>query len=137
MQKASHQASSALHALGKASTIVNAGMRGHLQASQAQQQETADTPVQIPLGHVHLCDINPGMLQEGFKKAKEKGLGDSATTVLLSGAPPQPACLEACCATELVKLLWWTGTAQDTALQSQMLHCCRQVWSLALGDRGC
>lgn len=47
----------------------------HMQSSQAQQQETCNSLAKIPLGDVHLCDINPGMLQEGFRKAQEKGLG--------------------------------------------------------------
>ncbi len=47
----------------------------HMQSSQAQEQQTLNSPEQIPLGHVHLCDINPGMLQEGFRKAQETGLG--------------------------------------------------------------
>ena len=62
-----------------------------LQSSQAQQQETCDSPVQIPLGHVHLCDINPGMLQEGYKKAQETGLGiwRPALRVLAAQGPVQ------------------------------------------------
>jgi hypothetical protein len=53
------------------------GMTGpwHLQVSQARQQETSDQPAAIPLGDVHLCDINPGMLQEGVKKAAACELG--------------------------------------------------------------
>ena len=48
---------------------------GHLQRDQAQQEGTSASGAQIPLGHVHLCDINPGMLEEGFRKAQEKGQG--------------------------------------------------------------
>ena len=47
----------------------------HMQSSQAQEQQTSNSPEQVPLGHVHLCDINPGMLREGFRKAQETGLG--------------------------------------------------------------
>ena len=49
--------------------------QGCLQADQARQQESSDSPTAVPLGHVHLCDINPGMLQEGYKKAAQNGLG--------------------------------------------------------------
>lgn len=49
--------------------------QGCLQADQARQQESSDSPAAVPLGHVHLCDINPGMLQEGYKKAAQNGLG--------------------------------------------------------------
>ena len=49
--------------------------KGCLQADQARQQESSDSPAAVPLGHVHLCDINPGMLQEGFKKAAQSDLG--------------------------------------------------------------
>ena len=48
---------------------------GCLQADQARQQESSDSPAAVPLGHVYLCDINPGMLQEGHKKAAQNGLG--------------------------------------------------------------
>ena len=55
---------------------------GCLQADQARQQESSDSPAAVPLGHVHLCDINPGMLQEGYKKAAQNGLGRPALSLL-------------------------------------------------------
>ncbi|CAL5227543.1 g10532 [Coccomyxa viridis] len=60
-----------------------------MQSSQAQQQETSSSPEQIALGHVHLCDINPGMLQEGFRKAQETGLGKSGALHWVTGDAEQ------------------------------------------------
>ena len=54
---------------------------GTCKVSQAQQQEISDQPAAIPLGEVHLCDVNPGMLQEGVKKAAASGLGTKTATL--------------------------------------------------------
>ena len=70
-----------------------------MQSSQAQQQETSSSPEQIPLGHVHLCDINPGMLQEGFRKAQEAELGTLQAWLLLQY--PHIACCAGGCVAQV------------------------------------
>ena len=40
-----------------------------MREDQARQLEGGASPASVPLGEVHVCDINPDMLLEGQRKA--------------------------------------------------------------------
>lgn len=46
-----------------------------MREDQLRQQERSDSPSLVQLGQVHVCDINPDMLQEGKRKAQQQRLG--------------------------------------------------------------
>ncbi len=49
---------------------------GAMGEDQARQQEESDAPNPVPLGQVHVCDINPDMLQAGQRKALQQHIGE-------------------------------------------------------------
>ena len=59
-----------------------------LQGDRARRQEEAGLPEEgVPLGEVHVCDINPNMLAEGRRKAgRAAGLGAPSPRCLLLAA---------------------------------------------------
>lgn len=46
-----------------------------MREDQIRQQKESDSPSLVQLGQVHVCDINPDMLQEGQRKAQQQQLG--------------------------------------------------------------
>jgi hypothetical protein len=46
-----------------------------MREDQVSQQEQQESPGVVPLGEVNVCDINPAMLLEGRKKARDQRLG--------------------------------------------------------------
>ncbi|EIE23920.1 putative ubiquinone/menaquinone biosynthesis methyltransferase [Coccomyxa subellipsoidea C-169] len=49
---------------------------GAMGEEQAREQEDSDAPNPVPLGQVHVCDINPDMLQAGQRKALQQHIGE-------------------------------------------------------------
>ncbi|BDA46409.1 2-methoxy-6-polyprenyl-1,4-benzoquinol methylase, mitochondrial [Coccomyxa sp. Obi] len=47
-----------------------------MREDQIRQQEESNSPSLVQLGQVHVCDINPDMLQAGQRKAQKQRLGE-------------------------------------------------------------